>query len=97
MNLDSISEELDRLYQFEISEYIARCSELKSKGYRIFRNPEGKHKVKLAGQPGKNHQAEYSEKKRNAKEESLPARVKRSVRKRLVKALIRLVNNLSDT
>ena len=49
MNLDSLAEELDRLYEFEISEYIERCDQLKKQGFRIFRNSEGKHKVTGGG------------------------------------------------
>jgi len=50
MNLDSISQELDRLYEFEISEYIARCDELKKQGFKIYRNSTGQHKVVMTGQ-----------------------------------------------
>ena len=50
MNLDSLAQELDRLYEFEISEYIARCDELKKSGYRIYRNSNGIHKVVIGGQ-----------------------------------------------
>ena len=50
MNLDSISQELDRLYEFEISEYIARCDELKKQGFKIYRNSTGQHKVVTTGQ-----------------------------------------------
>ena len=59
MNLDSISQELDRLYQFEISEYISRCDELKKSGYRIFRNDSGQHKV-VAGQNVNKEQVQYT-------------------------------------
>ena len=50
MNLDSLAQELDRLYQFEISEYISRCDELKKSGLKIYRNSNGEHKVVMAGQ-----------------------------------------------
>lgn len=59
-NLDSISQELDRLYQFEISEYISRCDQLKKSGYRIFRNDSGQHKVVLSGQQSRRRDEEYS-------------------------------------
>lgn len=59
MNLDSIAQELDRLYQFEISEYISRCDELKKSGFRIYRNSAGLHKVVLSGQQGKKEQEQY--------------------------------------
>ena len=49
MNLDSISQELDRLYEFEISRYIERCDELKKSGFKVYRNSSGQHKVVLSG------------------------------------------------
>ena len=59
VNIDSISQELDRLYQFEISEYISRCDELKRSGYKIYRNDSGQHKVVLNGPQSQNRQEEY--------------------------------------
>ena len=40
-----IEDELDRLYKYEIDKYAEECNILKSIGYRIFRNPDGKHRV----------------------------------------------------
>lgn len=45
MNIDNIVNELDRLYEFDTDKYVSECNYWKSKGYRIFRNSEGKHKV----------------------------------------------------
>lgn len=59
MNLDSLSGELDRLYQFEISEYISRCEELKKSGYKIYRDSTGQHKVVRAGGQVRNEQEQY--------------------------------------
>lgn len=59
MNLDSLAEELDRLYEFEIREYIARCDELKRSGLKIYRNEAGKHKVALAGQRPRKEEVQY--------------------------------------
>ncbi|MCR5215202.1 MAG: hypothetical protein K6E10_12375 [Eubacterium sp.] len=60
MNIDSITQELDRLYQFEISEYIARCDQLKKSGFKIYRNSAGQHKVVLANaQARKSQEQQY--------------------------------------
>ena len=83
MNLDSLAQELDRLYQFEISEYIARCDELKKSGYKIYRNDNGMHKVVLSGQSSGNSQRQYgSDNSANVteKKESLPKRIKNRVK-----------------
>lgn len=45
MGVDVIIEELNRLYQYDMDKYLVECSDLKRFGYKIYRNPEGKHKV----------------------------------------------------
>ena len=45
MEINSIVQELDRLYDFEIEKYISECNYWKKMGYKIYRNSEGKHKV----------------------------------------------------
>lgn len=45
MSVEVFTEELDRLYEFEIEKYIKECDDLKRMGYKIYRNSEGKHKV----------------------------------------------------
>ena len=45
INIETITNELDRLYEFEIEKYISECDDLKKMGYKIYRNPAGKHKV----------------------------------------------------
>ena len=57
MNLDSIAQELDRLYEFEISRYIERCDELKKSGFKVYRNSSGQHKVAYGGQGGQGSQS----------------------------------------
>ena len=75
MNLDSISQELDRLYEFEISEYISRCNELKGSGYKIYRNSSGQHKVVFTGQQsggsGHTEEVRYGDEKEPKKENIL--------------------------
>ena len=51
MNTDTIAQELNRLYEFEVDKYIAECDHWKRMGYKIFRNSEGKHKVVEPPQP----------------------------------------------
>jgi len=46
-----IEAELDRLYQFEIDKYVEECNTWKRYGYRIYRNPDGKHKVVEPARP----------------------------------------------
>lgn len=96
MNLDSLADELDRLYEFEISEYIARCDELKKSGFKIYRNEEGRHKVALTGQRPRKEEVQYTyvEKKQNFFE-----RAKNYVSKRVekVKNMIRLAKLLNDS
>lgn len=73
MNLDALSQELDRLYEFEIREYVARCDELKRQGFKIYRNESGQHKVALAGRQTKRaEEVQYSV---SDKKESLPQRI----------------------
>lgn len=45
MGVETIAEELDRLYQFDMDKYLSECNLWKKHGYRIFRNSDGKHKV----------------------------------------------------
>lgn len=45
MGTDTIVQELDRLYEFEMDKYITECDHWKKMGYKIYRNSEGKHKV----------------------------------------------------
>ena len=45
MGVDTIAQELDRLYQFDMDKYISECNKWKKLGYKIYRNSEGKHKV----------------------------------------------------
>lgn len=43
---EKIVTQLDRLYWSDSHQYNQYCNNLKSYGYRIFRNSEGKHIVK---------------------------------------------------
>ena len=45
MGTDTIVQELNRLYEFEMDKYITECEHWKKMGYKIFRNSKGKHKV----------------------------------------------------
>ena len=46
LTVDSITDKLDRLYEFEIDKYIEECKALKKAGYKIYRNDKtGKHKI----------------------------------------------------
>lgn len=45
MGVQTIEEELNRLYQYEIDKYVNECNIFKKAGFRIFRNSEGVHKV----------------------------------------------------
>lgn len=104
-NLDSISQELDRLYQFEISEYISRCDELKKSGLRIFRNESGQHKVVVgSGQQSRRKEEEYSYdrhgrvNKENKKDNFFVRTKKRIVRfVENVKSAIRIIKVLSNS
>ena len=84
MNLDSISQELDRLYEFEISEYIARCDELKKSGYKIYRNDKGLHKVALGGQRSTSQSGQteqYVNEKNEVKKENVFVRAKNRIKR----------------
>jgi hypothetical protein len=84
MNIDSLEQELDRLYQFEISEYISRCDELKRSGYKIFRNSDGLHKVRLAGQKVERNQGQYNYDnggEKEAKKENILIRAKNKIQR----------------
>ncbi len=105
MNLDSISQELDRLYEFEISKYIDRCDELKKSGFKIYRNSTGQHKVVLAGQSSQTMQKQEdvyearSDKRnvrRNAKKENIFVRAKNKVKRFIenVKTVVRFIKIL---
>ena len=45
MGIQTIIDELDRLYEFEMDKYISECNHWKKMGYKIYRNSDGKHKV----------------------------------------------------
>lgn len=45
MNVQTIAEELNRLYEFEIDKYISEVNYWKNKQYTIYRNDAGQHKV----------------------------------------------------
>lgn len=45
MGTDTIAEELDRLYEFEMDKYVTECDHWKKMGYKIYRNTKGQHKV----------------------------------------------------
>ena len=45
INTQTIVQELDRLYEFEIDKYITECTDLKRMGYKIYRNSDGKHMI----------------------------------------------------
>ena len=45
-DMEKIVAQLDRLYWPDIYRYNQYCDNLKSYGYRIFRNSKGKHMVK---------------------------------------------------
>jgi hypothetical protein len=99
MNLDSISQELDRLYEFEISKYIARCDELKKSGFKVYRNSSGQHKVVLAGR------SNQSEPKRTEsfetgkiKKENIFIRAKNRIKRSIanIRAVIRFIKLLNN-
>lgn len=79
MNLDSVSQELDRLYEFEISQYISRCDELKKSGYKIYRNSNGQHKVVLAGQQVNRRQERNTYETTKPKKENILVRAKKKI------------------
>jgi len=45
MGVQSIIDELNRLYTFDIDKYLKECNDLKRIGYKIYRNDSGQHKV----------------------------------------------------
>ena len=45
VNIKTIQDELDRLYEFEIDKYVDECNQLKKMGFKIYRNNDGIHKV----------------------------------------------------
>ncbi|MBO4591813.1 MAG: hypothetical protein J5684_04555 [Eubacterium sp.] len=99
MNLDSLAQELDRLYQFEISEYIARCDELKKSGFKIYRNSDGLHKVVASGVAGRKEQEQYSyvnNEKSVKKKENIFIRAKNKIQKGVetVRAIVRFAKFL---
>ena len=106
MNLDGLAQELDRLYIFEISEYISRCDELKKQGFKIYRNSNGEHKVVLAGQGRSSGSAQSGNRTRRqpeqnsneTKKENIFIRIKNRVVRGIqtIKALIRFAKYLSD-
>jgi hypothetical protein len=101
INLDSISQELDRLYIFEIEQYVERCNELKRSGYKIYRNSDGIHKVVIAGQAGSRPEAEqiqyvYDSKDKGVKKESILVRAKKRIKRSInnTKAVINFIKVL---
>ena len=103
VNLDSISQELDRLYQFEISEYISRCDELKRSGYRIYRNESGQHKVVLSGQQSPRREEEYSYDQQGRtvsenKKENIFIRAKKKIVSFIdtIKAIVRIARMINE-
>lgn len=45
MGVQTIIDELNRLYAFDIDKYLKECDDLKRMGYKIYRNDSGQHKV----------------------------------------------------
>ena len=45
MGADTIAENLDRLYKYEMDKYVGELDFWKSKGYKVYRNSDGIHKV----------------------------------------------------
>ena len=102
MNLDSIAQELDRLYIFEISRYIERCDELKKSGFKVYRNSSGQHKVVMAGQGAQNtnrsrRQPEQREAV-NDKKENIFVRAKKRIKRSVenFKAIVSFIKFLRD-
>ncbi|MBR6404203.1 MAG: hypothetical protein IKS48_12525 [Eubacterium sp.] len=99
MNLDSLAQELDRLYQFEISEYISRCDELKKSGFKIYRNSDGMHKVVASGVSGRKEQEQYNyveNDKSVKKKDNIFIRIKNRIQKGVetFKAVVRIAKFL---
>ncbi len=98
MNLDSLSQELDRLYEFEISEYISRCDELKKSGFKIYRNEQGKHKVVVAGQNVRREDVryDYEDSRKKPKKDNIFIRAKNSIKRGInnIRSMIRFTKFL---
>ncbi len=99
MNLDSISQELDRLYEFEISKYIERCEEIKKSGLKVYRNSQGKHKVVISGNGSQNmndHHNRYDS--GNVKKENILIRTRKKIKRSIenIKAIIRFIKILHE-
>lgn len=45
MAIDIIERELNRLYATDLGKYKEECDDWKSKGYKIYRDTKGRHKV----------------------------------------------------
>ena len=100
MNLDSIAQELDRLYEFEISRYIERCDELKKSGFKIYRNSTGQHKVVLTGQGAQSEQKQQNVYDTStAKKENIFVRAKNRVKRGVetIKTVVKVVKYISDS
>ena len=95
MNLDSLSQELDRLYEFEIEKYVARCEELKKSGYKIFRNSKGMHKVVVAGSGTKKEPREFYYEDKSVKKNDTMSKAKKWLKTR-VKNFIAVVNFIKE-
>ena len=98
INTDSLAQELDRLYEFEISKYIERCNELKKSGYRIFRNESGQHKVVGNGRRVEKKQKSNTYDEQPKKKENFLIRAKRRVQRFIknTKAVINFIKVLHD-
>ena len=102
MNLDSIAQELDRLYIFEISKYIERCDELKRSGFKVYRNSEGQHKVVLAGQgtqsTNRTRRQPDNREAVNDKKENIFIRAKKRIKRSVenFKAIVRFIKFLRN-
>ncbi len=95
MNLDSYSQELDRLYEFEIEKYVARCAELKKSGLKILRNSNGKHKVVPAGQSAGSEPKEFIYEKNDIKKNDVLFKIQKWFRTR-VHNFIAVVNFIRE-
>ena len=98
INTDSLAQELDRLYEFEISKYIERCAELKKSGYRIFRNESGQHKVVGNGRSVERKQKANTYEERPKKKENFLVRAKKRVQRGIknTKAVINFIKVLHE-
>ena len=99
ISTDSLAQELDRLYEFEIEKYIERCNELKKSGYRVFRNESGQHKVVGNGKRvEKKQQKSYSYDESTDKKENFLIRAKKRVQRgiRNFKAVVNFIKVLHN-